>query len=187
MAALDLSGPTLWYATRSAGVVALVLLTISLAMGVLTAGKFQTRRSPRFLVVGLHRNASLLAVVFLGIHVATTIADSYTSISWRDAVLPFGGPYRPFWLGLGAVASDLLILLTVTSLARSWLGYRAWRVIHWLSYGCWPSAVVHGLGTGHDAQVGWVRELTFGCVAVVAGAIAWRLWPGWSHRGGEFG
>lgn len=184
--ALDLGGPTLWYATRSAGVVALVLLTMSVAMGVLTAGKFQTRRSPRFLVAGVHRNASVLAVAFLGLHVTTTIADSYTAISWRDAVLPFGAPYRPVWLGLGAVAGDLVIVLTVTSLARTRIGYRTWRVIHWLSYGCWPAAILHGLGTGHDARVSWVRELTLGCVVVVAGTIAWRLWPGLSRRRGEF-
>src|SRR5436190_3644295 len=106
-----------WYATRATGVVALVLLIATVVLGLSTVQRSAPRRLPRFVSQDLHRNISLLAVVFLGIHVATTIADSYTPIRWVDVVVPFASSYRPFWVGLGAVAADLVLALIVTSLA----------------------------------------------------------------------
>jgi DMSO/TMAO reductase YedYZ heme-binding membrane subunit len=97
-------------------------------------------------------------------------------------VIPFISAYRPVWLGLGAIAFDLLLALTVTSLIRTRLSYRGWRLAHWTAYLCWPVAVLHGLGTGSDTPVRWVLALTLGCVALVAALLGWRLAYGWpSH------
>jgi sulfoxide reductase heme-binding subunit YedZ len=129
--------------------------------------------------VGLHRNASLLALAFTAAHVITTVVDSYVNIPVQDAFIPFISSYRPLWVGLGTVASDLLLALTVTSLLRSRMGLRTWRAVHWTAYACWPVALLHGLGTGSDTPVGWVLLLTLVCVAVVAALVAWRLAVGW--------
>src|ERR1019366_8395822 len=88
---------------------------------------------------------------------------------------PFGSKYRPIWLGFGSLAADLLIALTVTSLLRARIGPTAWRAIHWLTYLCWPAALVHGLGTGTDARRGWILLLALACLAVVVGSVWWRL------------
>jgi sulfoxide reductase heme-binding subunit YedZ len=169
---MSLSGPGLWYATRAAGIVALVLLTATTALGLLTAGRMSTRRWPRFLVVGLHRNISLLALAFLVLHIGTTVVDTYTSISLQDAVVPFLSGYHRLWLGLGAIASDLLIALSVTSALRRHIGHRLWRVVHWCGYLCWPIALAHGLGIGTDRSQAWVFYLAIacGCAVVVAAA-----------------
>jgi methionine sulfoxide reductase heme-binding subunit len=172
-----LHGPFLWYATRAAGLVTLVLLTASMALGILNAGRFGTRRWPRFLVQGLHRNLSLLALAFLALHVATTVIDTYTSIGLRDAIVPFLSGYKRFWLGLGAIGSDLLIALIVTSLVRQRIGHRLWRGIHWAGYLCWPVAVAHGLGIGTDHAKTWVLALTACCIAAVLAAIGYRVRP----------
>ena len=172
---LNFSGPGLWYATRAAGLVALLLLTASVLLGVLTAGRFSSNRWPRFLTAGLHRNISLLAAAFLVLHVGTTVLDSYTSIQLSAAFLPFASGYKRVWLGLGAVALDLLIAVLATSLLRSRLGHRAWRLVHWCGYACWPVAVVHGVGAGTDSRTSWAAAMTAGCVAAVATALAWRL------------
>src|SRR5260370_41126032 len=88
------------------------------------------------------------------------------------------------WLGLGAVAFDLMLALTVTSLLRTRLSYRSWRLVHWGSYLAWPVAVLHGLGTGSDTPVRWGLALTPACVALIAALTGWRLAPGWpSHPG----
>jgi len=166
---------TYWYATRATGVVALVLLTLVVALGVAGSLRLRSDRWPRFLVNGLHRNLTLLSVVFLAGHVVTTVLDSFTPIGIREAFIPFVGTYRPIWVGLGAVAFDLLLALTVTSLVRARIGYRAWRSLHWLAYAAWPIAVAHGLGTGSDARFGWLALLTAGCVLLVVAALAWRL------------
>jgi methionine sulfoxide reductase heme-binding subunit len=169
-----LHGPGLWYATRAAGLVALVLLTATTALGLLAAGRISTRRWPRFLVAGLHRNISLLALVFLALHIGTTVVDTYTSIGLQDALVPFLSGYHRFWLGLGAIASDLLIAVSLTSALRSHIGHRLWRAVHWCGYLCWPIALAHGLGIGTDASKSWVFYLAIGCGCVVAAAVLAR-------------
>ena len=134
------NGMTYWYLTRSLGVGALVLLTASVALGVLSAARWRSERWPRFVTTGLHRNLTLLAICFVAGHVLTTVLDGYTPIGLRDAFIPFVSSYRPVWLGLGAVASDLLLVLVLTSLLRVRIGYRAWRYVHWLAYASWPVA-----------------------------------------------
>ena len=105
----------------------------------------------------------------------TTVADGFAPIGLKDAVVPFTSPYRPFWLGLGAVAFDLLLALTATSLLRVRIGLRTWRALHWLAYAAWPIALVHSLGTGSDARVGWFELLGAACTLAVAAAVLRRL------------
>jgi predicted ferric reductase len=171
---IDLHGPGLWYVTRATGLVSMVLLTVSVLFGLLVAGRFASTRWPRFLTQGMHRRVSLMVLVFLALHIATTVLDSYTSISLTAAFVPFASSYKAGWLSLGAVALDLLIALVVTSLLRGRLGYRAWRRLHWLAYACWPVAIAHGLGIGTDRSVTWVIGLTLACMGFVCAAAAWR-------------
>jgi predicted ferric reductase len=124
---------------------------------------------------GIHQTVSLLAIVFLLIHIVTTVLDSFAPIGLVDAVVPFNGTYRPVWLGLGALSSDLLLAVLVTSLVRASLGYRAWRSIHLLAYGCWPVALVHSLGTGSDTKQVWLLALYALCVVAVGWAVVSRL------------
>jgi hypothetical protein len=165
----------LWYATRGTGVVSLILLTAVVVLGVVTSRRTRSERWPRFAVAGLHRNLTLLVLVFLGLHIATTVLDGFAPIRWLDAVVPFASAYRPLWLGFGAVAFDLLLALTATSLLRTRIGYRPWRALHWLAYASWPVALVHGLGTGSDAGAGWLQALALVCVAAVVVAVLVRL------------
>jgi predicted ferric reductase len=165
----------LWYLTRGTGAAALVLLTLSLTLGVVNVQRFASPRMPRFAIDGWHRTTSLLVCVLLAVHVGTTVLDGYAPIRLVDAFVPFGGTYRPVWLGLGALALDLLIALIVTSLLRARLGLRAWRAVHWLAYACWPVALVHGLGTGSDVRPGWLTWLSLACTAVVIAAVGVRL------------
>src|SRR5271154_537887 len=147
-ASLATAGPSIyWYLTRSTGAVALLLLTIAVALGVTDVQRWNSPRWPRFLVDSLHRNVSLLAMAFLGLHILTSVLDSFAPISLLDAFVPFASSYRPFWLGLGAVAFDLLLAVMITSLLRQRIGFSSWRAIHWLTYASWPIALLHSLGT----------------------------------------
>jgi predicted ferric reductase len=170
----------LWYLTRSTGLVALILLTATMALGLLSGVRWERPGWPRFVTGGLHRNMSALACAVVVVHIATTLAEGFVPIYIQDAVLPFGSAYRPLWLGLGAGSFDLMLVLIVTSMVRTRISYRSWRVLHWTAYLCWPAAVAHGLGTGTDTPVRWVLLLTVACVAVIAGLLGWRLayaWP----------
>jgi methionine sulfoxide reductase heme-binding subunit len=169
------SSTALWYASRATGVVSLVLLSAVMIIGILVNRRGRLPGLPRFAVLGLHRNLSLLAVAFVAVHVVTAVADSYVSISLAAAVIPFASSYEPLWLGLGAIALDLMAAVIVTSLLRRHIGRRAWRAVHWLGYASWPVAVVHSMFAGRDLQRGALLYLALGCVAAVIGAATWRI------------
>ena len=182
MSTVGLSTGALWYTTRATGLVALVLLTIAMVLGLLSSVRYQRPGWPRFVTLGLHRNVSLLALAFTVVHVLTTVLDTFVSIPIQDAVIPFIGSYRTLWLGFGAIAFDLMLALIATSLLRTRMSFRSWQIVHWTAYACWPVAVLHGLGTGTDTPVRWVLALTAACVVVVAGLALWRLLRGWPAR-----
>jgi DMSO/TMAO reductase YedYZ heme-binding membrane subunit len=185
---LATAGPSaLWYLTRATGAVTLLLLTASVVLGVANVGRLQSRGWPRFVIEGLHRNVSLLAIAVLIIHIATSVLDPFAGIHLIDAVVPFVGSYRPFWLGLGAFASDLLLAIAITSLVRRRLGHGTWRAIHWLAYLCWPVAVMHTVGTGSDVKQVWLLALTAACVVAVIVAVWARVGFGWPASRGVRG
>ncbi len=165
----------LWYASRATGVVTLVLLTAVVVLGMLVNRQGRLPGLPRFAVTGLHRNISLLSVVFLAVHVLTAIADPYVTIGLAATLIPFTSPYKPFWLGLGALSLDLIAALILTSLARACMSRRAWRSIHWLAYAAWPLAVGHSIGSSTDMHSGIMLGVLAGCVLAACGAAAWRL------------
>jgi ferric reductase like protein len=171
------AGPSAyWYLARGTGVVALILLTASVVLGILGSLRYAAApRWPRFAIDTMHRDISLLVIALLAVHIITSVLDSFTSIKLTDAVIPFGSGYRPLWLGLGALSFDILIALVVTSLMRRRLGYGAWRAVHWLAYASWPVAVLHGLGTGSDTKAWWMLAITAACVAAVAWATVVRI------------
>jgi methionine sulfoxide reductase heme-binding subunit len=169
------SSTALWYASRATGVVSLVLLTGVLVLGIMVNRQGRLPGLPRFAVLGLHRNLSLLAVAFVAVHVLTAVADSYVSISIAAAVIPFASAYKPLWLGLGAVSLDLMAAVIVTSLLRRFIGRRVWRGVHWLAYASWPVAILHSIGSSSDLRSGPFLVLVIVCIAAVAVALAWRL------------
>ncbi|HUI02285.1 MAG TPA: ferric reductase-like transmembrane domain-containing protein [Acidimicrobiales bacterium] len=169
------NGRELWYLTRSTGIVALVLLTATVVMGIAANGEFTRPRWPRFVTQGLHRNLSLLAVVFVFLHVMTTVVDGYVPIGWLDAVVPFLSPYHRVWSGLGAIAVDLLLAVVLSSALRRHIGHRTWRVVHLLSYAAWPVALVHGLGAGTDTATLVMRWIAALSIVAVGTAATWRL------------
>jgi hypothetical protein len=179
-----MNSTALWYLTRGTGAVTLILLTLTVALGVMNVRRARTIRIPRFVLDAVHRNAALLAVAFLLVHVGTAVLDRFAPIRLMDVIIPFGSGYRPVWLGFGAVAFDLLIAVAVTSMLRRRLGYRAWRATHWAAYACWPIALIHGLGTGSDTKTTWMLGLTAACVIVIIVAVTARATAGWPEHSG---
>jgi DMSO/TMAO reductase YedYZ heme-binding membrane subunit len=116
------------------------------------------------------------------VHVITTVLDSFVSIPLSAAIIPFANGYKTFWLGLGAVAFDLMLAVLITSMLRQRIGYGVWRAVHWLSYACWPIALLHTFGTGSDASRTWLLALSVVCIAAVLAAVLARLLPMRSAR-----
>jgi sulfoxide reductase heme-binding subunit YedZ len=164
-----------WYFGRATGLIALVLLTATIVLGVLGPLRISSKLWPRFAIRTLHRDLALLSLLIIALHVITTVLDGYVHVPLSAAVLPVGSAYRPFWMALGAVSFDLLLAIVLTSLLRRQFGDRIWRLVHWLTYASWPLAVAHGLGTGSDSTQVWALAITVGCCAVVALATLVRI------------
>lgn len=164
-----------WYLMRATGAVSLVLLTVVIGLGVATSTRVRPRGTPLYVTTAVHRNAALLAVVFLGIHVASAVIDPEASVQLTAVLVPFTSHWAPLWVGLGALALDLVLALVVTGLVRRRLPYPLWRRVHWAAYLAWPLALVHGLGAGSDRTAEWMRVVDALCVAAVGAALAWRV------------
>jgi DMSO/TMAO reductase YedYZ heme-binding membrane subunit len=170
-----MSSTWLWYATRASGIVTLVLLTATMVLGLATTKRARARNWPGYAQQEIHRRISMIAVVFLGIHVLTSVLDTFVSIGWASILVPFTSSYSRFWVGIGTVALDLMVAVFVTSLLRGRMRPATWRAVHWLAYLCWPVALAHTFGMGTDSDELWVVALGVACVAAVGAAVAWRL------------
>ena len=159
-----------WYASRATGIVALLLLTAVLVLGILVNRQGRLPGLPRFAVTDLHRNLSLLSVAFIVVHVLTAVADTYVHIPLLSAVVPFASGYERLWLALGAVSLDIMLAMIVTSLLRGRLNRILWRAVHLLAYASWPVAFAHSIGSSKDLQQGWMLGLAVACALIVAGA-----------------
>jgi sulfoxide reductase heme-binding subunit YedZ len=172
---LALTSPTVWYTIRATGIVALVLLTTTMVLGILTAGRFRTRTWPAFAQADVHKWVSLLAMVFLGLHAITAVLDTYVSVGWLALVIPFASSYRPLWTGLGTVGLDLILAVAISSALRQRISARMWRSIHWLAYASWPLAMAHSLGEGTDRAKLWLDVIAGACVVALGVATTWRI------------
>ena len=170
-----ISGSALWYASRATGVICLVLLSLVAILGILVNRQGRLPGLPRFAVTSLHRNLSMLTVAFLGVHIVTAIADGYVHIPWLSTVVPFTSGYERFWIGLGAVAVDLVAAVIITSLLRDRLAPALWKAVHWLSYASYPVTVAHSIGASKDLRSGWMLTFTVATVLAVVAAVGYRV------------
>ncbi|HEV7205836.1 MAG TPA: hypothetical protein VGN18_14595 [Jatrophihabitans sp.] len=170
--------PDIWYAARGAGLSALVLLSVSTALGALVS--HHGRASTRYVVQYLHRVTALLGLTALSLHLGAILADSYAKVGWLHALLPFAAQYRPTWVGLGTIAAYTFVGVGLLGLARGQMagtvrGARSWRGLHALAYAGWAAAVLHGVNSGSDTALGWVRLIYVLCLLGVLGSVAYRI------------
>lgn len=173
----------LWAFGRGTGVVALVMFTASIVLGILTRSGRPLPGLGRFGTSDLHRSVALTGTALVAAHVVSLFFDSYAQLRLVDLVVPFLGVTKPIWLGLGTLAVDLLAIITVVSLLRHKVGPRVFKAVHWATYLLWPTALIHTLGNGTDATSVWLLGIAASCTVAVAGAIGWRISPSFAGRG----
>jgi methionine sulfoxide reductase heme-binding subunit len=173
----------LWYLGRGTGLVALVMFTLTMVLGITTRSGRAGLGLNRFGFADLHKTASLAGVGLILVHVGTLLFDPYAQLRLVDLAVPFLATYRPFWQGLGTLAVDVLLVLVASSLLRHRIGPRVFRALHWTAYAMWPLALVHSLGTGTDAGTVWMRAAAGTCFLAVAVAVGWRTSGPFAERG----
>lgn len=173
----------LWALGRGTGIVALALLTVSVVLGVLARSGRPLGPLGRFGAADLHRTAAMTAVGLVAVHVVSLLLDSYAQLRVVDLVVPFLGAYRPLWLGLGTLAVDVLLVVTVVSLLRHRVGPLVFRAVHLGTYALWPTAWLHAVGNGTDAGTLAMNAFAGLCLVSVVAAVGWRVTPAFAGRG----
>jgi sulfoxide reductase heme-binding subunit YedZ len=169
-----LTSPYLWYTTRATGLVTLVLFSTVVMLGILVANRIGGARVGRFEFNELHRSLSIVAMVFLAIHVMTTVVDSYVPTGWLALIVPLTSRYERWGVAAGAVALDLTLAVWLSSLFKTRVKNQSWRFIHWFSWLAFVAAITHAFVTGTDTRSGAGLALVALCAAAVLLAAIWR-------------
>lgn len=170
------SSPIDWYAARAGGVVAYVLLSVNVGLGLLMSGKKTMKRWPRFALEDVHRFGGILVGTFIVVHITAVAIDAYLPFSLTSLVVPLVAKYRPIWTGLGIVAAELLLALAFTNHYRNVrISYRFWRRAHFVNFAVWGAATLHGLGSGTDRSTAWLVAIFALAVGMISALTVWRV------------
>jgi len=171
---IALTSPYLWYTTRATAIVTLILFTLVVALGSFVATRVGGTYVGRFEVNELHRSISTVAVVFLAIHVASTVVDSYVNTGVLSVFIPLTSSYRRVAVGVGAAALDLVAAVWISSLLKLRIANATWRFIHWFSWLALATALVHAYLAGTDSRHGWGLMVLVICATVGLASALWR-------------
>lgn len=161
--------PWTWFVIRSSGLVAVVLLTVSVLLGLVGP---RLRPSPRLTAITAHRAAAATGSVLILLHVVLAVLDRWIELDWPAALIPGVAAWERWGVALGALAVDLLLALVITTAIRQHQP-RIWRRIHQVAYPVWALAVGHGLLVGTDGEA--MRVVALASAGAVLLGLAVRL------------
>lgn len=164
-----------WYLIRAAGIIAYILLSVSVAWGIAVTTRVVKDWSPGALSMLLHGTASWLAVAFSIFHAFLLLTDTYFHYDLSSVLIPFHGPYRPLAVGLGTLACWFALAVAASFSVKNRLGHRAWKLLHFTSYGLFGMVTVHALLSGSDADKIGFRALLGVAVLLVVVLSGYRL------------
>src|SRR5665213_1856342 len=168
-----------WLLSRSAGIVALTLVSFSVLIGLTMSTKILKRPGLGRKLVRLHEHVALVALAAMVVHGATLLGDPWMKVGIKGAVVPFTMSYRPLYTGLGIVAAYLAGLLGLSFYVRRRIGTRLWRKLHRATVLVWILGIVHTIGSGTDASTVWLRMMMLAFGAPIVFLLLVRI----LHRG----
>jgi hypothetical protein len=162
-----------WYLSRAAGFTAYLLLFASVALGISITTRLSQRR--RNVIYDLHRFTTILALAFSAFHVLILLGDNYFNFSIWQLTIPFVSPYRSWQTAAGVFSFYMLILLVLSFYVRRFIGYRAWRALHFGTFAMFAAVALHGVTAGTDTTAAWARLIYIGTFAATVGLIIYRV------------
>lgn len=164
-----------WYLSRATGLSAFVLLTLDVCLGIAIRTRVAEPLLARWRATDLHEFTALLALGLTAVHILVLLYDRYIGFSLAQLLVPFVASYRPVWIGLGVLSLYLLILTTASWYVRGALGYQTWRALHYLTFGAYVLALLHGMVAGTDTRQMWARLLSWASAVIVGALTLQRL------------
>jgi methionine sulfoxide reductase heme-binding subunit len=165
-----------WLASRASGLLALLLVTISVALGLTMSSKLSSRPGLKKRLIGIHEQTALAGLIAIVIHGATLLGDAWLNPGLSGIAVPFSMSYRPLFTGLGIIGGYLAAILGLSFYVRRWIGPKLWRKAHRLTIVVYVLAVIHVIGAGTDASTVWLRAWLFVSVPVIAALFLARLY-----------
>jgi sulfoxide reductase heme-binding subunit YedZ len=148
-----------WLASRASGIVALVLIALSVAIGLTMAAKAVPSPSTRRLLIAIHEHAALAALVAIAVHGITLLGDSFLRPGLVGIAVPFVIDHEPVFTGLGIIGGYLAAILGLTFYIRRRIGTKRWRNLHRVTPVVYVLGMVHAAGSGTDAGQSWMVAL----------------------------
>jgi ferredoxin-NADP reductase/ferredoxin len=148
-----------WLASRAAGVVALLCITVSVGVGLAMAGRVSRHPKLARVLLSVHQQTALVGLVAIAVHGITLFGDSFLSPSIGDIAIPFTSKHEPLWTGLGVTGGWLGAILGLSYWIRDRIGAALWRKLHRATILVYVLSVAHTLGAGTDASEPWMRLL----------------------------
>ena len=145
-----------WLASRASGLVALALVTISVALGLTMAGRLSAKPGANRVLVAIHEQTAVTGLVAIAVHGLTLLGDPFLNPGITGISIPFAMDYRPLWTGLGIIGGGLAAVLGLSFYFRKRIGARLWRKAHRATIVVYILGVMHTLGAGTDATSPWL-------------------------------
>jgi sulfoxide reductase heme-binding subunit YedZ len=172
---MDLDPHVWWYMTRASAIVAFALVGLTTGLGLVVTSRLGDGILGRPWVFEVHKFTSLLALAFIGLHLAVLIPDPWTDFEPMDLLLPGPSPYRPLAVAIGVLAMYGAVVAAGSFYIKEHLGRRTWRALHYASFGAFLLALLHGLYAGTDSGEPWMRLTYFVTGMIIFFLIVFRI------------
>ena len=156
-----------WLVSRASGIVAIVLISLSVVIGLAMAAKVLRRPNLKRAAARLHEHLALIALAAIAVNGLALLGDEWLKPGWRGITIPFALSYRPGFTGIGIIAGYLALLLGPSFYLRRRIGARRWRKLHRATVIVWLLSVVHALGAGSDGAKPWLRAVVLAPLAPI--------------------
>jgi methionine sulfoxide reductase heme-binding subunit len=173
----DPGGHVFWLASRSLGVVALVLLAASVTIGLFLSGRISRRPGAAARLKHLHEALALTATGAIAGHGLFLLGDRYLHPSLSDIAVPFAMVHQPVWTGIGIIGGWMAAIITFSFYVRKWIGNRAWRWLHRWTLAVYLLSVAHTIGSGTDTRSAWVIALLVAITTPIVFGATYRFLP----------
>ena len=169
------TNPTFWILARASGLTAYVLLALSVLAGIVVKSRPLGNRVRQPAVVDVHRTLAALGLGALVIHATSLMLDKTVRMPPQALFVPGLSPYRPYWVSIGVLTAELMVIVYASFSLRKRIGFKNWRRLHWFTYALFAGGTVHGLMSGTDSRRAWALAIYLGAIAAVAAATTWRF------------
>jgi methionine sulfoxide reductase heme-binding subunit len=178
----DPSQQVFWIASRAFGIVAVVLLSISVGLGLAMSGRIVRGPGVTAKLRRFHEACTLVTLGLIVAHGTVLLADGWLRPGLAGIAVPFALDYRPVWTGIGIIGGWLAIILGTSFYVRKWIGVRTWRRLHRWTIAVYGLALVHTIGAGSDGSSGWMIVMLALQATPIALAFTYRMLPGAAGR-----